>query len=151
MQLLSGFEFEIVILKFLTYVIFNIDQAHNALFHQKLESLQYNPCLTITGRIRGSSREKLYQELGLEWLEQRHWYSKLCSFYKVFENESPRYLFNIVPISNPAYWTRNHANIPLFKINHNFFKISFFPSTIIKWNNLDPNLRKLMELPKTPF
>ena len=28
-----------------------------------------------------------------------------------------------------------------FKIRHNFFKNSFFPSTIIEWNNLDPTLR----------
>ena len=117
------------------------DQAHNASFHQKLESLQYNACLAITGAIRGSSREKIYQELGFESLQQRRWYRKLCSFYKVFKNESPRYLFNIIPIRNLAYSTRNHVNIPLLKTNHNFFKNSFFPSTIIEWNNLDPNLR----------
>ena len=35
----------------------------------------------------------------------------------------------------------NHVNIPLFKTNHNLFKNSFFQSTIIKWKNLDPNLR----------
>ena len=35
----------------------------------------------------------------------------------------------------------NHVNIPLFKTNNNLFKNSFFPSTIIKWKNLDPNLR----------
>ena len=85
------------------------------------ESLQYNVCLAITGAIRGSSREKLYQELGFESLQQRRWYGKLCSFYNVFKNESPRYLFNIIPIRNPSYITRNHANIPLFKTNHNFF------------------------------
>ena len=27
------------------------------------------------------------------------------------------------------------------KVKHNFFKNSFFPSTINEWNNLDPNLR----------
>ena len=47
------------------------DQAHNASFHQKLGSLQYNAYLAITGAIRGSSREKLYQELGFESLQQR--------------------------------------------------------------------------------
>ena len=46
------------------------DQAHNASFHQKLESLQYNAFLAITGTIRGSSREKIYQELGFESLQQ---------------------------------------------------------------------------------
>ena len=52
------------------------DQAHNASFHQKLESLQYNPCLATTGAIRGSSREKLYQELGFESLQEHRWYRK---------------------------------------------------------------------------
>ena len=117
------------------------DQAHNVSFHQKLDSLQYNACLAITGAMRGSSREKLYQELDLDSLQQRRWYRKLCSFYKIFKNERSRYLFNIIPIRNPAYSTRNHVNIPLFKTNHNFFKNSFFPSTIIKWNNLDPELK----------
>ena len=106
------------------------DQAHNASFHQKLESLQYNACLAITGAIRCSSREKLYQELGFESLQQCRWYRKLGSFYKVFKNESSLYLFNRIPTRNPAYSTSNHVNIALFKTNHNFFKNSFFPSTI---------------------
>ena len=53
------------------------DQVHNASFHQRLESLQNNTCLAITGAIRGSSREKLYQELGFESLQERRWYMKL--------------------------------------------------------------------------
>ena len=83
------------------------DQAHNVSFHQKLESLQYSDCLAITGAIRDSSREKLYQELGFESLQQRRWNRKLCSFYKIFKSEIPRYLFNIIPIRNSSYVTRN--------------------------------------------
>ena len=41
------------------------DQTYNSSFHEKLESLQYNACLAITGAIRRTSLEKLYQELGL--------------------------------------------------------------------------------------
>ena len=48
-----------------------------------METIQYNAALAITGAIRGSSREKLYQELGLETLQQRRWYRKLCCFYKI--------------------------------------------------------------------
>ena len=47
------------------------DQACNSSFHEKLESIQYNACLAITGAIRGTSSEKLYQELGLESLKSR--------------------------------------------------------------------------------
>ena len=39
------------------------DQVYNASFHQKLEQLEYNACLAITGAIRGTSKEKLYEEL----------------------------------------------------------------------------------------
>ena len=55
--------------------------------HDRPESIQYNACLAITGAIRGTSREKFYQELGLESLRLRRWYRKLCLFYKDFKNE----------------------------------------------------------------
>ena len=89
------------------------DQAHYTSFHKKLESLQYNACLAIPGAIRGSSREKLYQEPGFESLQRRR-YRKLFSFYKVFKNESPRYFFDIIPIRNSSYIIWNHANILVF-------------------------------------
>ena len=41
------------------------DQAYMS-FHQKLESIQYNACLAITGAIWSTPKGKLYQELGLE-------------------------------------------------------------------------------------
>ena len=59
------------------------DQAFNNSFHAKIESIQYNTCLAITGAIRGTSREQIYQELGLESLQVRRWYRKLCLFYKL--------------------------------------------------------------------
>ena len=117
------------------------DQAYNMSFHHKLESIQYNACLAITGAIRGTSKEKLYQELGLESLQLRRWYRKLGMFYKIYKNKSPQYLFKLIPEKTHAYATRNVDNIPCFKIRHNFFKNSFFPSTVIEWNNLDPTLR----------
>ena len=44
------------------------DEAYNSALHDKLESIQYNACLAITGAIRGSSRETIYQEVGFESL-----------------------------------------------------------------------------------
>ena len=56
------------------------DQSYNNTFHQKMESVQYNATLAITGAVRGSSRENFYEELGLESLQQRRWYMKICYF-----------------------------------------------------------------------
>ena len=62
-------------------------------------------------------------------------------FYKIFKIKSPQYLFKLIPEKTSSYVTRNPDNIPLFNIKHNFYKNSFLPSSIIEWNNLDPNLR----------
>ena len=51
-------------------------KAYNSSLHQNLEKIQYNSALAITGAIRGTPKEKLYQELGLESLEKRRRYRK---------------------------------------------------------------------------
>ena len=61
-------------------VIFN--QAFNKYFHQRLESIQFNAALAITGAIRGTSKEKFYQELGFESLQSTRWFRKLSLFTK---------------------------------------------------------------------
>ena len=40
------------------------DQPNLSSLANKIESVQYNAALPITGAIRGTSKEKLYQELG---------------------------------------------------------------------------------------
>ena len=113
------------------------DQTFNMSFQQKMESIQYNAALAITGAIRGSSREKLYQELGLESLQQQRWYRKLCCFYKILKSQSPKYLYSIISIHNTSYRARQCSKIPAINVKHDFFKNTFFPSTIIEWNKLD--------------
>ena len=39
--------------------------------------------------------------------------------------------------------TRNHNNIPLFNIKHEYFRNSFFRFTVIEWNKLDNNIQNL--------
>ena len=105
------------------------DRAYNTSFHQNIESIQYNAALAITGGLRGTSREKLYQELGFKSLQQRRWYRKLCCLFKIINNQPPSYLFQLVPSPNTRCFARN----------------SFFLSTIREWNNLD----RISENPKT--
>ena len=108
------------------------DQAYNVSFQQKVEIIQYNAALAITGAIRGTSNKKLFEELGLESLQHRRWYRKLCCFYKILKYQSPKHLFNIIPKLNRAYPTRNANNIPHFKVKHSFFKNNFFLSVTIE-------------------
>ena len=46
------------------------DQPSNDSLWKIFESVQYRPALAITGTIRSTSCENLYQELGFEFLHQ---------------------------------------------------------------------------------
>ena len=61
------------------------DQPENESFSSKIESVQYNASLAITGAIKGTSQEKLYQELDLESLRSTRWLRCMCCFYKLIE------------------------------------------------------------------
>ena len=47
------------------------DHAFNELFHQHLESIQYNVAIQIKRTIRGTSPERFFQELVLGTLKSR--------------------------------------------------------------------------------
>ena len=63
--------YKIIIRSQLDFADVIYDQAYYTSFHEKLEPLQYNACLSMTGAIRGTSSEKLYRELRLESLKSR--------------------------------------------------------------------------------
>ena len=55
------------------------DKPDNQNFQNKIEKVQYKACLTITGAIQGTSREKFYEELGLHSLVERGRRNKLIN------------------------------------------------------------------------
>ena len=59
------------------------DKPSNDSFQYKMEKVQYRACLAITGGIRGTSRERLYDELGLHSLVKRSCCNKLVFFIKL--------------------------------------------------------------------
>ena len=73
----------------------------------KIESLQYNAAVAITGAIRRSSKEKLHQKLGFECLSSRRWFREICLFYEIVEKKSPNYLYNYISTVNQSYQTRS--------------------------------------------
>ena len=63
------------------YIVY--DKPDNETFINKIEKVQYDAALEITGAIRGTSWEKLYAELGIKSLKFRLWFRKLACFYKI--------------------------------------------------------------------
>ena len=123
------------------------DSPGNANFVEKLEKIQYNACLAITGCFRGTSREKLYQELGLESLADRRFSRRLVFFYKIVNGLAPSYLSDILPPQREEEEEgERRREIPPFRMpfcRTERYRSSFFPYCISEWNKLDRSLREL--------
>ena len=68
------------------------DQPKNSRLSDKIQTVQYNAALAITGAIRGTSKEKLYQQLVLKSLKDRRWLRRMSYLYKIISTELPLYL-----------------------------------------------------------
>ena len=122
------------------------DQPHNITFCNMIESVQYNACLAITGTIKKSSRERLYQELGLESLRDRRWYHRLVFFYKIVNGISPTYLRSFLPEKQRSYNPERSNFYRNISWNTDYFNNTFFPYCIREWNELGPELRSTNSL-----
>ena len=109
---------------------------------EKLESVQYSAALAVTGTWRGTSREKLYTELGWESLSSRRWSRRLTLFYKIINNLSPAYTKDpIPPLHQSQYSLRCQDVIGRLRARTEKFKSSFYPNCLSEWNKLQPELR----------
>ena len=116
------------------------DRPNNESFKSRIESIQYKACIAITGAIQGTSRERLYRELGLESLSDRCWFRKLT----IVKCLSPPYLtkyVNLRSTSNYQIRSANKNNLQEFSCRTNSFKYSFFPFCVREWNKLDNTTR----------
>ena len=115
------------------------DQPQNESFCNKIERIQYNAALA--GAIRGTSKTKLYKELGLEFLKSRRWFRRLCTFHKIITYNIPLYLADLLPKGTHSYNTHKSEDISTFQSRTETFKFAFFPWSIVEWNKLDWKIR----------
>ncbi len=109
---------------------------------EKLESVQYSAALAVTGTWRGTSRDKLYAELGWESLNYRRWSRRLTLFYKIMKNITPLYTKEPIPNRHePSYFLRNQNVIGQIRARTEKFQSSFYPNCTSEWNKLDPDIR----------
>ena len=96
---------------------------------ERLESVQYFAALAVTGALRGSSREKLYAELGWESLNLRRWSRRLALFYKIVRNLAPGYTRSPTPhLHLSQYSIRNQDAIERIKARTEKFESGFYPN-----------------------
>ena len=72
---------KIFVRSYLDYADIIYDKPFNGSFKEKFEKVQYSAAV-IMGVTKGTSRVRLYKELGLESFSDRRCYRKLVFFYK---------------------------------------------------------------------
>ena len=97
--------------------------------------------IILQGVSQGTSREKLYKELGLETLKSGRWLKNLCFFYKIKNNGIPSYLAELIHSEFHLCNAWNTRNITTYSCRTDAFKYSFFPWTKNEWDKLNFNIR----------
>ena len=77
---------------------------------EKVERIQYQAALAISGAWRGSSRSKLYEELGWEALSDRRMSRRILQIHKICSNKTPLYLNDKLPPNCRALFDGNARN-----------------------------------------
>ena len=99
---------------------------------QKIEIIQCYAALANFGAIKGTSQAKLYNEWGLESLEFRLWFKKLCLIFKIKKTGLPEYLVNMMPQRNHQYNTQSVEDVKVFYCRTDVLKYSYFPHAILE-------------------
>ena len=102
---------------------------------EKVESIQYQSALAVTGSWKGSSRAKLYDELGWESLSDRRMSRRVLQIHKIVAHNTPTYLRQKLPPGR-----RNLIFLPYIfqniRCRTGRYKNSFFPDSISIWNEI---------------
>ena len=101
----------------------------------KVEMVKYQAALAITGAWQGSSRSKIYDELGWETLPDRRKGRRVLLINKIINNNTPSYLNEKLPPFCREMFSGN-IRITFHAIRCKTYRYmnSFFPDAIASWN-----------------
>ena len=109
------------------------DKSFNESLKTKTDMVQYKATLVITGTIEETSRDRLYQQLGLESLADRRWFRRLFFFHKIIQEILPPYLLTYRNGANQGAYlacSTTQNKIKPIPARTKVFKNSFFPHCI---------------------
>ena len=109
---------------------------------KKLDSLLYRCGRVVTGALKYTSTNNLFDELGWEATTQRIKLLCLSQFHKIIhKNTTPLIYECLPPFLNARYPTKR--TFQFYQCKKTFFEKSFFPMTIKMWDGLPMDLKGL--------
>ena len=101
---------------------------------EKVERIQYQTALAITGVWQGSSRSKIYDELGWETPSDRRECRRILQIHKIIYNNTFSYLKDKLPPYCRELFSGNIRTTFHAICKSNRYMNSFFPDAITSWN-----------------
>ena len=109
---------------------------------KKIEEIQYQAGLAVVGAWQGTSRVKLYENLGWESLSDRRMCRRLLQLHKIKNNKTPMYLQEKLPANR-----LRPVNLPFvfrdIRCRTDKYSYSFFPNAISTWNRIITNFETM--------
>ena len=97
----------------------------------QLESTQYKAALAVSSAWKGTSRVKIYDELGWETLDHRRNFRRLTQFYKIMTGATPEYLRDPIPSLHGHLFGYRFSNVlDIIYCRTLKYQSSFFPDTV---------------------
>ena len=135
----------------LDYADIIYDKPLSESFKTNIEMIQYWAALAITGAIKGTSPDRIYQEVGLESLGDRRWSRKISSFHKIVNGLLLSYLQQYLNHFNDGeYETRSACQNKMKTLSGRTkaFNSSFYPYSIKEWCALSEKIRNILSVNK---
>ena len=112
-----------------------------------LEQTQYQAALAVSGAWKGTNTDKIYEELGWESLDQRRMFRRLTKFHKIMNGLTPAYLKSpLLPPRDHLFVYRSINALRTIPCRTDRYQKTFYPDTVISWNNIGPELRGAISL-----
>ena len=110
----------------------------------RLERIQRNAALIVTGAFTRTATDKLLEDLGWNSLADRRKFYRMSTMYKITHDLTPNYLKRLLPMPNvnrTRYNLRNIQDLTLVHSKKQYHAKSFFPKSVREWNQLPIDLR----------
>ena len=103
----------------------------------------------ITGAIKGTSTQRLYNESCFTNTIERRDRHCLIIYYKIYHGHTPSYLRELLPPrrNTNTYALRNRNNLSTIKCKTTTFGNTFIPRMTRHWNTLESNATYIGSLP----
>ena len=118
---------------------------------KKIEMALYKAALVVTGAIKRTSCDKLYQKRGLEPLADGIWFRRVFFFHKIISALLKSYIQTYHnAVSEGAYLTHSTAQDKVKPIptRTKWFENSFFPYYIKEWSKHNDKIRNIKSITK---